>query len=65
MTDARTCLSCLHCTHEVKNGADVIACTHQPDGAPLPLHPHAQRTQAADADANVCGVAGIFWEPKP
>jgi len=60
----RTCWACAHCTHEVSNGTDVIACTHQPEGAPAPLHPHAQRTKAGDADTNVCGVAGIFWEAK-
>lgn len=60
----RICLTCTYCTHEVRNGADVVACTHQPDGAPVPLHPHAQRNQVANADANVCGEVGIFWKAK-
>jgi hypothetical protein len=63
-TQPRICLTCKHSTLEVVNGTDVLTCTHHTDGAPAPLHPHAQRTQPADAEANICGEAGIFWEAK-
>ena len=61
---ARICWNCSYRTHEVKDGADVVACTHQPEGAAEPLHPHAQRTQPADEAANVCGAQGIFWKAR-